>query len=73
MFPTDRTDEFTAAIVDTGVRISETAGTLFGWAYLARHGIPEAAIVRILSQRRRPLADHQNNVSISDNARLQKR
>ena len=62
MLWTHRTDTTTSAIVDTGARIAESNGLAVAWAFLARHGISESSIARILSNRqRRPLLTLMND------------
>ena len=66
MLWTHRTDTTTSAIIDAGARIAESNGLAIAWAFLARHGISESSIARILSnRRRRPL------LTVADNNHLE--
>lgn len=53
---TNRSDHVTAAMIDRALEMATNDGTSFGWAYLARHGISESSIMRILGQHRRARA-----------------
>lgn len=54
MMWTNRTDVETSTVIDRGVLLAQSNGEAVAWSYLARHGISESSIVRILSPRRRP-------------------
>ena len=55
---THRTDTATSQIIDIAVRMADTDGAVFAWAFLAQHNISDSSIARILSVRRRPVVSH---------------
>ena len=50
---TARTDTVTSSVIDTAVKLAKAEGHVFAWVYLARFGISESSIARILQGRHR--------------------
>jgi hypothetical protein len=44
-----RNDTTLAAVIDLAVRFDAEQGVALAWAFLARHGVPPATILRVLS------------------------
>ena len=50
---TARTDTATSTVIDTAIKLARDEGHVFAWVYLARFGISESSIARILQGRHR--------------------
>ncbi|TWI67304.1 hypothetical protein IP91_01417 [Pseudoduganella lurida] len=44
-----RTDAALAALIDQGIGFDADCGATIAWAFLARHGVPPALILRVLA------------------------